>query len=116
MSEEEKIKCQDLLTLLEEAKDKVKEAGLHCDTIQMSPKIYDLVVARIEDLSGEKEPISNITFSGLKLVKNKHLPENTVLLSQQGKLKRVETWDLKGLEDNGNDRKTEKKNEEKEPA
>jgi len=110
MSKEEKINCQDLLTLLEEAKDKVKEAGLHCDTIHMSPKIYDLVVARIKDLSGEKEPISNVTFSGLKLVKDEHMPENIVTLSQQGEVKKVEEWDLRGLEN------AKEKNAEKESA
>jgi len=115
VSKEEKINCQDLLTLLEEAKDKVKEAGLRCDTIYMSSKVYDLVVARIKDLSGETEPISNIMFSGLKLVKRKWMPENIVVLAQQGEVKEIEEWDLSGLEDNESS-KTKEKNEEKESA
>ena len=99
--------------MLEEAKDKVKEAGLLCDTILMHPKVYDLVVARIKDLSGEIEAISNITFSGLRLVKNKSVPENMVFFSQRGKLKRIERWDVSGLENDGSNSKTKKKDKEK---
>lgn len=92
------IKNQDLLTLLEEAKEKVKEAGLRCDTICAHPKAYDLIVAGVKDLSGlESPPLSNIMYLGLKLVKNKDLPENIVVFAQQGKVKKIEEWDLSGL-------------------
>lgn len=117
MSKEEKIKYQDLLTLLEEAKGKVKVAGLVCDTIYMSPKVYDLVVAALKDLSGlEKAPVSNIMFSGLKLVKSKLVPENIAVFAQQGKVKKIEEWDLEGLEDNGSDSKTKKTDKEERSA
>jgi len=115
MSKEEKINYQDLMVLFEETKGKIKEAGLRCDTIHMSPKVYDIVMAGLRDLSGlEKMPFSNVMLLGLKLIKSKLVPENTVIFSHQGKVRRIEDWDLRGLEDNGNNRKTKKKNKEKE--
>lgn len=94
---EEKINSQDLLSLLEEAKAKVKEAGGRCDTMHMSPKVYDLVVAELTELFGEKTLISNITCMGLKLVKSKLVPENTVFFSQQGKIQKNGMWNLENL-------------------
>ena len=92
---EEKINFQDMMSLLEEAKDKVKEAGLRCDTLYMSPKVYDLVMTELKKLTQlEKKPISNIMCMGLKLVKSKLVPENIVLFSQQGKIQKIEKWDL----------------------
>ena len=114
MSKEEKINCQDLLTLLEEAKDKVKEAGLRCDTIHMNPKIYTLILAGLQDLSDLKKlPFSNVMLLGLKLVKHKIMPENVVIFSYQGKVRRIEDWSLEGVKNNGTQKNKEKESTNK---
>lgn len=113
MSKEEKIKYQDLLVLFEETKGKIKEAGLLCDTLHMSPKTYDLVMAGLEELSGvEKMPISDVMCLGLKLIKHKNMPENTVVFSHLGKVKKIEDWDLRGI-DNGTQKNTKKESTKK---
>lgn len=95
MPEKEKINYSDLITLFEDTKANIQEAGLRCDTIHMNPEVYDIIVAGLRGLSGLK--IMKVTCMGLKLVKSKLMPENVVIFSHQGKVKRIEDWDLKGL-------------------
>ena len=115
MSKEEKITYQDLMLLFEETKGKIKEAGLLCDMMHMHPKVYDIIMAGLKDLSGlEKIPISNnVMCLGLKLIKSKLVPENTVIFSHQGKVRRIEDWDLRGLENNGTQKNTKKESTKK---
>ncbi len=111
MQKEKEMNYTDLVVLFEKTKSKIKEAGLRCDTMHMSPKVYDLIVAGLKELSGsEKIPTSEVLYMGLKIIKHKNMSENTVIFSYQGKVKKIEEWDLRGLE-NGN-----QKNKEKESA